>query len=241
MSLCSQLFTYFSVTINNPDENDLLITRNPNEKYVRQCIWTHETGNEGTPHVQMWLRLFRNNSLSLVKKLYPRAHIRGIAKDEYNENTHAYAQKDDDTTRGAHVITSSNAPHDALSVMQDLFRVVQENDTEVRRLWAHFHEPKLLKLIREVEHELVMKKPYLAKFFVSAGYKAMFKEFGEDIFNHLVHERRQQQTNKQTADSGNNVSPPGINGTHQAEDSSQEEGCTSPSGSSVTSAEDSDL
>ena len=94
-------FTYWSMTLNNPTDSEMVLIRNPNEKYIRQFVWTPEEGEEtGTPHIQGWLRLQRNQSLSFLKKLYPRAMFKGIEKDEYNENTHNYAQKNDGTERG---------------------------------------------------------------------------------------------------------------------------------------------
>lgn len=203
MSLCHQLYTYFSVTINNPDENDMLIVRNPNEKYVRQCVWTNETGNEGTPHVQMWVRLFRNNSLSLIKKLYPRAHIRGIAKDEYNENTHSYAQKDDDTTRGAHVITTNDADKSADVV---LYRVVEELLSTMSYCPHTSAEVAAARhALHAVEINWVATKPYYEKVFTSAAYARM-KEYLPATFRRIWASIRtavkdtEQQTNKQDAD-----------------------------------------
>jgi len=192
MSLCHQLFTYFSVTINNPDENDMLIVRNPNEKYVRQCIWTNETGTEGTPHIQMFIRLHRNNALSLVKKLYPRAHIRGCAKDEYVENTQQYAQKDDPTTRGSHVITTSDTPRDAVDILQECIRRLQ-----VYPKWQQWYcyiendvtEPLLLQ-----EDEMVKEKPYLAKMFVGNAYKQVKSRFLSVLWDG-IHSNNKQTNN----------------------------------------------
>lgn len=234
MSLCHQLFTYFSITLNNPDENDLLIVRNPNEKYIRQCIWTHETGKQGTPHVQMWIRLFRNNSLSLVKKLYPRAHIRGIAKDEYNENSHAYAQKDDETTRGAHVITTNDADKSADVV---LYRVIEESISHIPanmppKTTKEFELIRLL--IRETELRWVRTKPYYEKVFTSAAY-ARLKDFLPATVHriwtslHTSSENLEQQTNNNAVES-QEVSVPTIH-THAPaeEEDDYASACTSPS------------
>lgn len=198
-----QQYTYFSVTINNPDENDLLIVRNPNDKYIRQCIWTHEQGQEGTPHVQMWVRMYRNNSLSLLKKLYPRGHIKGCSKDEYNENTHAYAQKDDDTTRGKHVITSNGLPPDVVTVLQEVIeRLIRRlpnpkwycevNSLQFKQNWGDVH------IARESEEEnMVAEKPHLAKLFVSSTYKQIVQRFFQVLWDSQIN----KQTNKQDAGS----------------------------------------
>lgn len=199
-----QQYTYFSVTINNPDDNDLLIVRNPNDKYIRQCIWTHETGAEGTPHIQMWVRLHRNNSLSLIKKLYPRGHFKGIAKDEYNENTHAYAQKDDDTTRGHHVITSTGLPPDVVNILQEVVvRLINRLTNPLwyadvvtssfKRNWGDIH------VARESEEEkMVAEKPHLAKIFVSANYKQIVQRFFHVFWDTQINVNK--QTNRQDAE-----------------------------------------
>lgn len=108
-----QQATYWNVIINNPNESDWVIVRNPNEKYIRGVVWTREIGEEGTEHVQAWCRLFRNGTLALMKKLYPRAHMKIITKDEYNERSHDYAQKEDATTAGNHHIYNNELPPDA--------------------------------------------------------------------------------------------------------------------------------
>lgn len=199
-----QQFTYFSLTINNPDENDLLITRNPNEKYVRQCVWTMEEGTEGTKHVQMWIRLFRNNSMSLVKKLYPRAHIKGCSRDEYAENTQQYAQKNDDTTRSSHVITTNGLPVDTHQAVQMVLDAVHSRFIKMgmghyplRRIRASkelskdFHD-----LVHEMEDDKVYSHPHLSKLFVSAGYKSIFARFAEVMYEKLVSDFN--ETNRQT-------------------------------------------
>lgn len=192
-----QQYTFWSCTINNPDENDMLIVRNPNDRYVRQVVWTNEVGAEGTAHVQMWIRLYRNNSLSLVKRLYPRGHFKGISRDEYNENCHAYAQKNDDTTNGSHVLTNSEGSPDAVGV---LLKVID-------RMWTHAYpfpvECMWWDMIwkREVvskygafhvnrvsaEDWLVSSSPYLAKIISSSGYKQVVDRFVRVLWDSRVH------------------------------------------------------
>lgn len=197
---CVQQFTYFSITINNPDDNDYLIVRNPNEKYIKQCVWTNEKGTEGTPHVQMWVRLYRNNSLSLVKKLYPRGHIKGIAKDEYNENSHAYAQKDDETTAGSHVITTNDTPRDAVDITQTLIQRLQTRMSNPTWYWQYKvhllqQDNDISQSIASEEENMVREKPYLAKMFVGSTYKQIKERFFEVLWDRNVSE---QITNKQT-------------------------------------------
>lgn len=207
-AVCSQLFTYFSLTINNPDENDYLIVRNPNEKYVRQVVWTNEVGGkENTPHLQLYLRLYRNNSLALVKKLYPRAHIKGISRDEYNENCHAYAQKDDETTRGSHVITANGVPVDAsslaLEVVKETYRlsyrdcdfVFSLTDTpDIKKDKGRWTEN-----VKYVEDDMVFSKPHLARIVASASYKSVMERFVSVFWDLARNEfAHRPTTNKQT-------------------------------------------
>lgn len=189
-----QQYTYWSVTINNPDENDMVLVRNPNDKYVRQFIYTMEEGQDGTPHVQGWCRLHRNQTLTFMKRLYPRAHLKPIVKDEYNENTHDYAQKNDATTRGKHVITTTEALQTIETVMVRVINIMIDETNEHNGagitcdLEAHR---------KQVQRELVKKDYRLAKFFVSAVYKSMWKEYGHEMYENIFHARVQEQYEQQ--------------------------------------------
>ena len=134
-------YTYWSVTINNPDENDYLIMRNPNDKYIRSLVWTPEVGEEGTEHIQAWIRLQRNQSLAFVKKLYPRAHLKPTDKDMYNENSHQYAQKNDETTAGNHHVVLNDPLPGAdtilYKVLDQAFDRLMERDSDKLDLYEH--------------------------------------------------------------------------------------------------------
>lgn len=180
------LATYWSMTINNPDDNDAILVRNPNEKYIRQLVWTVEEGEDGTEHVQGWIRLQRNQSMAFVKKLYPRAHLKPITKDEYNENCHDYAQKDDDTTRGAHVI-SLNDPLPAVDTI--LYRVLEqvyERSTADDKLIGKISVNDMLRLTHEVEDEMVSQRAGLEKLFCSGTYDKIKRRFYNQIISRLV-------------------------------------------------------
>lgn len=184
-------YTYWSITINNPDENDMLIVRNPNDKYIRGFVWTLEEGEEGTPHIQAWVRLQRNQSHSFVKKLYPRAHIKPCRKDEYNENTHQYAQKNDETTASNHIITLNDPLPDSAGIVVQVIKrwnmpltaqsLYLGNDADGwfkdRKVAYEFLREKLI----QIENEMVEEKPYLAKMFVSPVYERMLKRFWRQI------------------------------------------------------------
>lgn len=238
-AVCSQLFTYFSLTINNPDENDYLIVRNPNEKYVRQVVWTNEVGgSEGTPHIQLYLRLYRNNSLSLVKKLYPRAHIKGISRDEYNENCHAYAQKDDDTTRGSHVITANGTPVDASSLALDVVRETYR--VYYAGLESTFcvtgckdvitHSGKWSDNVRWIENDMVFAKPHLSRVIASASYKSVMDRFTHTFWD--IARVEFASNNKQTNNASNSDDTESVSISIPTTDADSHEEVPSPSPSS---------
>lgn len=188
-------YTYWSITINNPDDNDMLIVRNPNDKYIRGFVWTLEEGEEGTPHIQAWVRLQRNQTLSFVKKLYPRAHIKPCRKDEYNENTHQYAQKNDETTVGNHIISLNDPIPDSAGVILEVLKrwdhpktaksLYEGNDPD-----EYFKDRSVAyKMLREwmvsTENEMVEEKPYLAKLFVSPIYERTLARFWRQFLYHV--------------------------------------------------------
>lgn len=176
-------YTYWSVTINNPDDNDMLIVQNPNPKYIREFIWTPEEGKDGTNHIQAWLRLQRNQTLTFVKKLYPRAHLKPCKKDDYNEHTHSYAQKNDDTTRGQHTI-SLNDP--LMTIEQMIVKVVLH-------MIANYSEViELDDAMKMSQHDLVLEDYRNAKFFVSSTYKQMWKEYGHDMYKNIFTAKEKQ-------------------------------------------------
>jgi len=208
------LATYWSMTINNPDETDMVLVRNPNDKYVRILVWSPEEGADGTPHIQGWLRLQRNNSLAFVRKLYPRAHFRHILKDEYNENTQRYAQKDDKTSRGQHTI-SVNDPIPALDTT--LYRVLERVLEDAgETIWANNWEDKdIIRSTKRIESTMVTEKSGLEKIFISNSYHKMKLQFWQEILVRLSRKKQEEQ----------NVEIPVYNADdHTHEDGDDEEG-----------------
>lgn len=203
MSMGIQQYTYWSVTINNPDENDMVLVRNPNDKYVRQFIYTLEEGAEGTPHVQGWCRLHRNQTLTFMKRLYPRANLKPITKDDYNENSHDYAQKNDETTRGKHVISTTETLQTIETIMVIVINKMIDEQNE------HPYEPIDLEIGRlEVQKDMVRLDYRNAKFFVSAVYKSMWREYGHEMYQNIFRKREEENdeyqnnlSNKQNAKS----------------------------------------
>lgn len=187
------LATYWSMTINNPTETDGVIIRNPNEKYIRQLIWTPEVGEDGTPHVQAWLRLQRNQTMAFVKKLYPRAHLKPLTKEGYNENTHDYAQKDDETTAGHHVI-SMNDPLPGVDTI--LYRVIEKMIAEHTIASGTIDEPHMLQWTRSVESNMVKERAGLEKLFISGTYDKMKRRFYNEIISRVITQKQHADENE---------------------------------------------
>lgn len=182
------------MTINNPDENDYLIVRNPNSKYVRELVWTQEVGEEGTEHIQAWLRLQRNQTLAFVKKIYPRGHFKHCDKDAYNENCHQYAQKNDDTTAGNHHITLNDPlpANDTLlyKVLENAWeRLLKRDEYLLDRVQHDGMKGELygmgmsLKKLNTdvIEREMVLEKSGLEKIFISPAYEKMKAKYWREI------------------------------------------------------------
>jgi len=237
------LATYWSMTINNPDANDYVLVQNPNEKYIRQVIWTDEEGADGTPHIQAWVRLQRNNSLAFIKKLFPRGHFRHILKDDYNENTHSYAQKGDETTRGLHTITL-NDPLPALdtTLYKVLERAFEDLDNEAI---VGVDDSHMLRLTKRAESLMIREKKGLEKVFISAVYRKMKTEYWHDTLHRLrfvdVQEVVVPMTNGDDTNEDGQSEASGLcgsSGETEEEDCSESEGDCSSQGSQEDSDED---
>lgn len=207
-------YTYWGVTINNPDENDLVLVRNPNEKYIRNFVYTHEQGAEGTPHIQGYMRLFRNQTLTFVKKLFPRASFKALRKDEYELNTRNYVQKDDETTRSPHVQINNAVETDALAmIMSVLEKYCTEYPKTAERLrvkhmslddcYETTDEVKyefLREAMKRYENDMVTERPYLAKLFVSPSYDRMLERFWRNFLLHIHYKHAPQENSLQAPD-----------------------------------------
>lgn len=207
-----ELATYWSVTINNPDENDWIIVMNPNDKYIREQVWTQEQGKEGTPHIQMWLRFHRSERRSLLRKLYPRAHTINVSKSsEYTENTRRYCQKDDDTTRSPHHIVISEPRPDAVTIILQLLRRWNKPITAKQLVddiigMEEYSTEECYEFLRHqlnsVMNDMVTEKPYLAKLFVSPTFDRTFVRFWKQFI------RAVYITPNATPDEEEDTSPP---------------------------------
>jgi len=171
---------FWSMTINNYDETSLALVRNGYPDYCREIIHTLEEGKEGTPHIQAWIKLQRQQRLSFVKKLFPRGHFKPLTNAEYVHNTKQYVQKDDGTTRSAHVHTFN----DPTGTVEALIPKV------IERIWEDYADCHNLDRARiQVESDMVSENWRLAKIFVSAVYKQMWKQFGAEMMTAVRLER----------------------------------------------------
>ena len=80
------------LTVNNYTEDDAALIQGWEVPYV---IYGKETGEEGTPHLQGYVNLSRNQRFSFVKKLHETAHW-GPCKGSPEQNI-AYCSKQGDT------------------------------------------------------------------------------------------------------------------------------------------------
>lgn len=243
-------YTYWSVTINNPDDNDYLIIRNPNSKYIREMVWTPEVGEEGTKHIQGWVRFQRNQGMGFVKKLYPRAHLKPCSKDDYAENCHNYAQKDDETTAGPHHISLFDPlpANDTLlyKVLDRAFERLVERDMFIReeytqsgeRIFINGYNGIHLKMLDTpfVEQQMVMEKSGLEKIFCSPAYDKMKQTFWRQILFRIYKEKNAEQRSATTQETSSNEE--GSEGEDIQDDNSQTSGGSTEGSDDEVDSED---
>jgi len=189
------LATCWSMTLNNPDENEMIMIKNPNPEYIRQLIWTPEVGEEGTPHVQAYIKLMKQQRLSFVKKLYPRGHFKSITADDYKRNCRDYAQKDDKTTIGSHVITYNEQIPDVVQFLRKMLEEASgcdptnDNQPDTPEAWlANWYRPnEILQRCGEAERRAVAIRPSVAKLLVSPTYTRVKKLYMREIIENIVH------------------------------------------------------
>lgn len=182
------LSTCWSMTLNNPTEEMMVLVRNPNQDYIRQLIWTAE--EESTPHIQAYVKLIKQQRMSFIKKLYPGGHFQPISSAEYLRNAVDYAQKEDDTTRGAHVNTLADTIADPVYLLNRLVRTIidrelaewvdQQHDAEQLFSLLNQRTPgdmvsvkfqdRFRLRIQDEELLLVRERPSICKLLVSAQY-----------------------------------------------------------------------
>lgn len=201
---------FWSMTINNYDDNDVVLVENGFPDYMRELVWQFEEGAEGTPHIQAWIKLQRQQRMSFVKKLFPRGHFKPITADEYIVNVKKYAQKTDDTKQSASV----HRFNDPFHTIENLVKKVCE------RIYADYGSSmaELSDKRKWVEREMVMEDYKMAKIFVSSTYMSMWKKFGHEMYA-CIFDKCQAEHEKSCVEKGHTHTH-----THTGEILSREDG-----------------
>lgn len=172
---------FWGMTINNYDETDLALVQNGYPDHMRELVYTLEEGKEGTPHIQAYLKLKRQQRLSFVKRLFPRGHFKALTNATYVENTKRYAQKLDSTARSAAV----HKFNDPIHTIEGLVRLV------INKMMDDCPDVEDLEDARKFVERWMVRDDYtMAKIFVSATYKQMWKQFGHDMYQAIFHQRQ---------------------------------------------------
>lgn len=185
---------FWGMTINNYDETDVALLQQGYPDFIRQLIYTYEVGEQGTPHIQAYLKLYRQQRLSYVKKLFPRGNFKSLDNDEYRLNAQRYAQKLDKTADSPAVINNNPFPDpvvELLSVITDALETYYEESE-----WTHLKESHFMKSISMIQNLRVAEKPGLAKFYVSAQYRSIKKEFWISLVQNVINTHTHTHTDE---------------------------------------------
>lgn len=174
---------FWGMTINNYDDTDLALVQQGYPDFIRKIVYTLERGESGTPHVQAYIRLFRQQRLSYLKKLFPRGSFKALTNDEYVLNAERYAQKQDDTAESPAVIQNNPFP-DPVVELTSVMESAMKHFLDGREAHNLTQREVMFALGQEEMHR-VREKPRLAKFYVSATYKSVKKQFWQAIALHV--------------------------------------------------------
>lgn len=188
---------FWSVTVNNYDERDLAIFQNGYPDYCREIVYTLEQGEEGTPHIQAWVKLQRQQRMSFVRKLFPGGHFKPLTADEYNHNTKLYAQKKDGTTMSASVHKFNDPMHTIESVVK---QIGEKMNYDYDNLKSKGGFSDIYSLRYDIERDMVATDFRYAKLFVSSTYKAMWKEFGTEMLINISNTHTHTHTDEDSSE-----------------------------------------
>lgn len=163
--------THWRMTINNPDDTDLALIQQGYPDHIRQLVWTPEVGENGTPHIQAFIKMKRDCRLSHMRKLFPRGNFGFLDSSEYRLNSQRYAQKQDETAAGPSIITN----HEPLvtidaAVREVARRIAQEEST--------LHPAQVRKRVQDA---MVTDDPTYARMFTSATYSNIWAKYEEQL------------------------------------------------------------
>lgn len=170
--------THWRMTINNYDETDIALVQQGYPDHIRQLVYTFEEGEEGTPHIQAFIKMKRDCRLSHMKKLFPRGNFGAMDTSEWKLNQQRYAQKLDETACSPAVITNWDPLHTIEGVVKEVMTRIYPDI-----LYFDYSRKVLMDLREIVEKRMVREDYKYAKVFVSATYKSMWKDFGEQMWS----------------------------------------------------------
>jgi len=175
--------TYWRMTINNYTQTDVALVRQGYPDDIRKLVYTFEEGEEGTPHIQAYIQMKRSVRMSHMKKLFPRANFATMDSAEWRLNQHNYAQKLDATAVTGAVIQNSDPLHTVEGTVRRVVEAIiddyeDEEDMDTAR--------------QHVESAMVRQDYTMAKVFVSAVYKAMWKQFGAEMYISIRRKRNER-------------------------------------------------
>lgn len=185
---------FWGMVINNYDETDLALVTQGYPDFISVISFTREIGKEcGTPHIQAFIKLFRAQRLSYVKKLFPRGSFKFLTNDEYKLNAKRYSVKQDDTADGPSIIVNNPFP----DPVEELVSVVSEVISDTPDFdFSNFPERTMLHNISVTERRRVAEKPRMAKFYVSATYRSVKKHFWRSICENVCRTNAQTHTDE---------------------------------------------
>jgi len=228
-----QMMTAFwGMVINNYTETHLALLRQAYPDHIRKLVYTLEKGESGTPHVQAYIRLFRQQRLSYVKKLFPSANFRALTSDEYILNAESYAQKLDHTAESPAAIVNNQLPDpvsELLSVIRDVYSTYALDNTYAT--WSKMEYRTMVSYKDIIERQRVVERPHLARFYVSTLYERVWATYGRQLMFHVCHEqlRAESETHTHTHTQRELISRAGgITNDASEQDSEDQEGEHSP-------------
>jgi len=194
--MATQLALCWSMTINNPDENDWALVERSHEDFIKQICHQEEKGEDGTPHIQAYIKLNKQQRMSYCKKLFPRGHFKPLTNDEYKLNCLRYAQKRDDTRQeGLTINTYNEGIPDVVAFLRKIveasvpsFDPTKDYNPDSHQQWMdmYFRPKQLLLEIDAQERLAVVKRPTVAKLLVSPTYTRIKKLYLREIVENII-------------------------------------------------------
>jgi len=258
--------THWGMTINNPSDSDIaLLTQYPD--HIRKIVYQHEVGAEGTPHIQAYVKLQKQQRMSFMKKLWTTGHFTPLTNSEYQLNMERYCTKDDETKASATVVQHNEA-------LDTVDSVLKRFCTELAGYWSdrdswkefpdyiqrEFHdwsgtssqwETILDKFPRWIggelaalQREAILERPRIAKLLISPTYCKLVKTYLREIFLGYLINGSDEVPRQEDADDEQAITLECVdNEETEAEDSSEgstSDSCSESCSDEVSEGEDGD-